>query len=112
MQDTCGTGLHVSDGKVFYTGDNAKGPRQVVTSKEEVLDILKHYHTFITGGVNTGVNTTREKISTRYFWHGMSEDIREYVSIKPVLSLPYSAPLLLYTYFITSKYTMTAIWYK
>ena len=63
---------------MFYTGDKKRGDRKVVTTEDEVKDILRQYHCDGMGG-HSGVNSTLGKISIRYWWFHMKEDIREYV---------------------------------
>ena len=74
--------LCVSDGKVYYIGDKSKAPILCVTTEDEVLDILKQFHTMPLGGAHTGINNTREKISAKYYWPGLTQDIMEYVSTR------------------------------
>ena len=65
--------------ELYYTGNNPDVKRKVVMREEEASDLLKHYHSSVTGG-HSGINATLSKLTTWYSWNGMKEDVREFVS--------------------------------
>lgn len=70
----------VLDGGVLYHVKNKESPkRQWVADKKVQQQILRSLHDSSTGGCHFGRDKTRDKIVKRYFWHGMYEDIDEYI---------------------------------
>jgi len=67
----------VRDNKLFHKGH--KGKEQCVVQKDEVPDLLEQMHASVVGGCHFGINATHRKISERYWWPTMSEDVRHLV---------------------------------
>jgi hypothetical protein len=61
-----------------FVPGNIDGTKVVL--KEDVNNILKEFHGSAFGG-HSGINKTREAINLRYWWPGITEDIKKYVSI-------------------------------
>jgi len=80
--------------QVMYTGDEKRGPKQVVTSDEMVKDILCQYHSNPLGG-HSSKNNTLDKIGRLYYLIGRKADVNEYVSAVYVISICSNASLLL-----------------
>ena len=56
-----------------------KGEKYVrVLEKDEIESILFMTHDHATGG-HFGIDATYNKISEKYYWKGMKEDIKEYI---------------------------------
>ena len=47
-------------------------------TKNEIPELLKKYHD-VSG--HDGINTTYKIISREYYWKGMSQDVKDYVSV-------------------------------
>ena len=60
----------VEDGILFYKNKGKEHKRQWVPEKE------KHA---TAGGCHFGRDKTREKVVSKYYWHGQCEDIDNYV---------------------------------
>ena len=88
--------------ELFYMVHKARDGRtgtrkKVITEEDEALDIVKFYHASPSTGGHSGINTTLAKISVHYTWHGMKQDIMEFVSMQYTLYvffLIYSTKLL------------------
>ncbi|XP_069051148.1 succinate-semialdehyde dehydrogenase, mitochondrial isoform X2 [Lepisosteus oculatus] len=66
----------VQDGKLFHISNGRE--RKVLTTVLETQDIFKECHVSAAGGHN-GIVRTREAISARFYWPGMSKDIEKMV---------------------------------
>ena len=72
-----------SDGQLYYV---CRGRKQgeylakVVTSPEEANDVFVAFHASEHGG-HCGMEQTQDAIFLRYYWPGMEEDIRKWVSL-------------------------------
>lgn len=49
-----------------------------VIKKEDVKAVLDEFHGSAFGG-HSGINKTTEAIKARYWWFGMTDDVKEYV---------------------------------
>ena len=65
------------------TGDNTSRTHEVVSS-DRVSEIFKLYHD---SAAHPGINTTVRSIKEKYFWPGLSKDVRNYVSFNCLLNL-------------------------
>jgi len=54
-------------------------PCRVIASNTERLHINEYLHSDAVGGSHLGQTTTMNKISAKFWWPGMSNDIREFV---------------------------------
>ena len=59
---------------------------KVITDKKKQQRKIKHMHAGVGGtlqsqftGGHSGINKTRQKLTRRYFWKGMTDDINEFV---------------------------------
>ena len=68
-----------TEGEVLYCGDPKKPNRLVVSQWDRVRDIRRQYHLDPMGG-HSGVNATLTKITEKYWWLRMTDDIKLYVS--------------------------------
>ena len=69
----------VTDGVLYYY-TRSKNLVQVLTTEDEILDVLSQCHSNMVGGGHTGILTTREKVGSRYFWKNWCKHVDEYVS--------------------------------
>lgn len=56
-----------------------KGKLQRVVRKDEVDGVISTSHASLVGGCHFGQNSTQRKVSERYWWPTMTEDIRHAV---------------------------------
>ena len=77
--------IRLEDGVLFYLQHEDK-ERQIVKSRRQWIDdeqkqkqILQSLHDDPAGGCHFGRDKTRDKIASRYFWHGQYDDIDEYI---------------------------------
>jgi hypothetical protein len=66
-----------TDSTLFYCVGGKK--REVVTSRQQIMEILHANHSHAMGG-HSGINATQKKISQGFWWHRMKKDVHEYVS--------------------------------
>lgn len=75
----------LEDGVLFYVQSdseekqNAKGKRQWIADKEMQQQILQSMHDDPAGGCHFGRDKTRDKVASRYFWHGQLDDVDYYI---------------------------------
>ena len=55
--------------------------RKVIFTLSEAKAVLWLYHSNSMVGGHSGLNSTRTKISTFYYWKGITTDVTEYVSM-------------------------------
>jgi len=67
----------VKETTLFHKGQ--KGKEQRVVQRHEVADLLQQMHASVVGGCHFGMNATQKKLSERYWWPTMSEDVRHLV---------------------------------
>ena len=65
------------DGVLHYKGK--EGPRQVVTEIKTKRQILEACHDDRVGGCYFGHDKTFAKVSARFYWKGIKEDVRDWV---------------------------------
>lgn len=63
---------------LYYKSPTAAVWQKVITSEEERDKILYNCHSAPFAG-HSGINATTEKISHRYYWQGIKEDVKKYV---------------------------------
>jgi hypothetical protein len=69
----------IQDGLLYeYNRQNSNQPRRVI-KVDEVEPLLFNLHDDPTAG-HFGINATYEKVRQRYFWPGMHNDVKQYVS--------------------------------
>ena len=56
-----------------------KSKRQWIEDEQKQKQILQSLHDDPAGGCHFGRDKTRDKIASRYFWHGQYDDIDEYI---------------------------------
>ncbi|KAK8388141.1 hypothetical protein O3P69_020202 [Scylla paramamosain] len=64
---------------LYYLGSRDGKKKVVIRDPDQLTRVFHLYHGNGTGG-HSGWRGTYEKISQRYFWHGIKEDIRHYVA--------------------------------
>ena len=47
--------------------------------KKKQKQVLQSLHDDPAGGCHFGRDKTRDKVSSRYFWHGQCDDVDEYI---------------------------------
>ena len=68
--------FYLDENLLFY--DNAIQPPQLVIPSSLRNDVLFHGHDIPTAG-HLGVFKTKERLRGKYFWHGMTQDVKKYV---------------------------------
>lgn len=76
-------GFFIADGVLFTVhGKDSNGcnqPRRWIRDAETRMQILESCHRGMEGG-HFGRDKTRSKISARYYWQGLGEDVERWVS--------------------------------
>lgn len=76
----CKQNFYFIDGALYYLKGPGKATKtKVVRGTEEANGIFRDFHDSPTGA-HTGQKRTRDAISKRFFWTGMSADIDKWVS--------------------------------
>jgi len=70
----------LTDGVLYYCKGSSQLKRKVVTAKEEAQQIFKEFHASAFGA-HCGIVKTRDAITRRFYWPGMSKDIDKWVGI-------------------------------
>ena len=70
--------FNFSGDELYYIGTKANVRRKVVTSKDEILEILRCHHS--DAGAHSGINSTLSKVSSSYTWSRMKQDVVDFVS--------------------------------
>lgn len=78
--------LSSAEKEIYMVGKKNDMKKKVVMEWQEMMDILKLYHSSNIGG-HSGVNTTLGKVSANYTWTGIKEYVQEYVS-QPQILMP------------------------
>ena len=74
---------HLEDGVLFYVQlddkeqQNVKNKRQWISDEKKQKQVLQSLHDDPVGGCHFGRDKTRDKVCSRYFWHGQCDDIDE-----------------------------------
>ena len=77
--------IDIEDGVLFYIHCQDKDKRSVPSKRQWIGDkemqqqILQSVHDNAAGGCHFGRDKTRDKIASRYFWHGQYEDVDKYI---------------------------------
>ena len=71
--------ISMQHGILWYNEEKEDSKRQWIANFERQQQILQSIHDDTLGGCHLGRDKTREKISKRYFWHGMGEDVDYYI---------------------------------
>jgi len=66
--------FRLKDGVLYHI--HHKKETKVVTDNEEKERIIRNMHSEAAGGGHFGQNVTLAKISERFWWRGMSDDVR------------------------------------
>ncbi|KAG7172550.1 Gypsy retrotransposon integrase-like protein 1-like 5 [Homarus americanus] len=66
-------------GTLFYMAPNSGLWQRIITSDEEKQGILLNCHVAPSAG-HSGINATTDKITQRYYWKGVKEEVKDYVS--------------------------------
>ncbi|XP_068228909.1 uncharacterized protein [Palaemon carinicauda] len=66
-------------GTLFYCAPNTMIWQKIITADEERQKILVSCHSTPLGS-HSGINATTEKITRQFYWKGVKEDVREFVS--------------------------------
>ena len=80
----CSENIHLEDGVLFYLQyedkekQTVKSKRQWISNEKKQKQILKSLHDDPARRCHFGRDKTRDKVSSRYFWHGQYYDIDEY----------------------------------
>ena len=75
----------LEDGVLFYMQfDNkdkqtVKSKCQWISDEKKQKQVLQSLHDDPAGGCHFGRDKTRDKVSSRYFWHGLCDDIDDYI---------------------------------
>ena len=56
-----------------------KSKRHWINDQQKQKQILQSLHDDPAGGCHFGRDKTRDKVASRYFWHGLYDDIDEYI---------------------------------
>jgi len=67
----------VTENVLYHKG--YKGKIQRVVKHSEVHDLVHHMHSSVDGECHFGQNATHQKISERFWWPTMTEDVRSAV---------------------------------
>ena len=68
----------IPEGKLYYKGGKSnKGENKLVITRDQKSSILKLCH--IDNGCHMGMEKTFYKLAERYYWKGMSTDLKEYI---------------------------------
>lgn len=67
----------VTKGTLYHKGKGEKN-QKVVIGKNESINIIQSLHDDVIGGCHFGQDATIRKVSERFWWRGMAEDIRDY----------------------------------
>ncbi|CAG2216017.1 unnamed protein product [Mytilus edulis] len=66
----------ITEGKLYYKGGKSnKGENKLVITRDQKSSILKLCH--IDNGCHMGMEKTFYKLSERYYWKGMSTDLKD-----------------------------------
>ena len=72
----------LEDGVLFYMqygkDRQLKKKRKWIPEKERQQQILQSLHDDAAGGCHFGRDKTRDKVSSRYFWHNQCDDVDQY----------------------------------
>ena len=77
--------VRLEDGVLFYFHDEGKenkilkNKRRWIHDQQTKQQILNSVHDDPAGGCHFGRDKTRDKVATRYFWHGLFDDVDDYV---------------------------------
>lgn len=71
--------LPLLDEVLHYIKKKAGALSKVIQSKEKAKDIFREFHSSSIGA-HCGVHKTLDAISKRFYWPGMSVDIKKWVS--------------------------------
>ena len=74
--------IFLEDGVLFYTqsaSEETQGERQWIADKEMQQQILQSLHDDPAGGCHFGRDKTKDKVSSRYSWHGQLDDVDQYI---------------------------------
>ena len=71
----------LEDGVLFYLQYNDKEKLSVKSKRQWIGDkqILQSLHDDSAGGCHFGRDKTRDKVASRYFWHGQYDDVDYYI---------------------------------
>ena len=75
----------LEDGVLFYVQyhdkekSSVKSKRQWIGDKKMQQQILQSLHDDHAGGCHFGRDKTRDKVASRYFWHGQYDDVDYYI---------------------------------
>ena len=68
----------ITEGKLYYKGGKSnKGKNKLVITSDQKSSNLKLCH--VENGCHLGMEKTFYKLSERYYWKGMSNDLKEYI---------------------------------
>ena len=77
--------ISLEDGVLFYLQhedqekQTVKSKQQWISDEQKQKQILQSLHDDPAGGCHFGRDKTRDKVVSRYFWHGQHDDIDEYI---------------------------------
>jgi len=71
-------GFIMNDGILMHTGSRGT-PLPVIVSATEKLRLIENLHTDAVGGAHFGQSATIKKISDRFWWPTVTNDIREFI---------------------------------
>ena len=74
--------ISLEDGVLFYQlheKQTVKTKRQWIHDHKRQKQILQSLHDDPAGGCHFGRDKTRDKVASRYFWHGQYDDIDDYI---------------------------------
>ncbi|XP_040198822.1 phosphopantothenoylcysteine decarboxylase isoform X2 [Rana temporaria] len=69
----------LKDGLLHYVGGLKKKCVKVVTSEKETTELFRQFHDSAVGG-HSGIVRTTQTIASRFYWPGMTVDIRRWVT--------------------------------
>ena len=86
-------GFITADGVLITLEKNSIEPRRWIRDLETRMQILKSCHHGLEGG-HFGRDKTRSKISARYYWQGLGEDVEKWVS-QPIILIVFLSKMSL-----------------
>lgn len=68
---------YLEGGTLYH--QRSKKPLRVVMQESEHIDVIRQFHVMDTG-IHSGINATVDRITSKYFWRGIKQDVVQYIS--------------------------------
>lgn len=68
---------YLEGGVLFH--QRSKKPLRVVMAESEHRDVIRQFHV-MESGIHSGINATVDRITSKYFWRGIKQDVVQYIS--------------------------------